>query len=287
MPDWEDYTADLEPDAHTVVGALRLLRDLHSPQLDNARDVLVWLPPSYHDTDRRYPVLYMHDGQNLFDAGTSFAGEWEVDETLTRLADEGIEAIVVGLANTEQRRSEYQPPGNKRSWLGPAQGDAYLDFVVNTVKPMVDADFRTLPDRAHTAMAGSSMGGLISLYALYRHPELFSMIGAFSPALWFTSASMAELIRKAGHIPARIYLDVGTAEGGVAQHLPEDERPREVVASQRYVESVVQVRNALLNAGYIEGESLVYVEAEDAGHNEPAWAARLPDALRFLLGPVV
>ena len=149
MARWRNYLEVVSAGQHTVAGTLKVLPAVRSPQLGNRRDLLVWLPPSYEQGDARYAVLYMHDGQNLFDEATSYAGEWQVDETMQALSLEGLEVIVVGIPNAgEQRPCEYSPFAD---W--PEQGrrgEAYLAFVVDTVKPLIDRDFRTLGDRAHT-----------------------------------------------------------------------------------------------------------------------------------------
>src|SRR5258708_2734333 len=196
---------------HTAVGEMRVLPGLYSPQLDNSRDVLVYLPPGHAAGHQRFPVLYMHDGQNLFDRGMAFGGnEWQVDETLEALSAEGLGAIVVGLPNAgEARVPEYSPfPG-----FGPARGDAYLAFIIETVKPLIDAAFRTLPKREHTGILGSSMGGLISLYAFFRHPQVFGLAGGMSPALWYTRGAIYTYIRQAPFVPRKLYLDNGTRAG--------------------------------------------------------------------------
>ena len=277
MQEWQNYNT-LHRD-HTVAGSLRVLRGVHSPQLGNERDILVYLPTAYAASDQHYPVVYMHDGQNLFDAYTSFAGEWQVDETLLQLEHEGLAAIVVGLPNTgENRLNEYSPfaqPG-----LGGGQGDAYLDFIVQTVKPLIDATFRTLPQREHTMLMGSSMGGLISLYGFFRHPDIFGRAGVMSPALWFARKAIFPYVRQQPHRPGKIYLDMGTAEypmRGWRMFVPRR------IANPSCVDSR-DMRDLLVRLGYREGDSLRYVEDEGAIHNESAWARRLPDALRFLLG---
>jgi predicted alpha/beta superfamily hydrolase len=176
MANWQDYVWENNP-GRTAAGHLRVLHDVWSPQLKNARDLLVYLPPSYKHTGKRYPTIYMHDGQNLFDEATSFAGEWRVDETMDALEHE---AIVVGIANiSDQRIHEYSP--FRMGWMGGGKGDLYLQFILETVKPLIDADFPTLPDRAHTGIIGSSMGGLISLYGYFRYPQAFGFVGALSP----------------------------------------------------------------------------------------------------------
>src|SRR5258708_5997247 len=172
---WHEYREWRGYGYNTVMGELRVLPQLASPQLNNQRDIFVLLPASYHNSEQRYPVIYMHDGQNLFDRALGFAGnEWEVDETLARLADENIEAIVVGIPNTDKRFQEYNP--FPQVWGG--TGDQYLAFMVDTLKPIIDRDFRTLPDRDHTGTIGSSLGGLIGLFAFFQRPDVFGFVGA-------------------------------------------------------------------------------------------------------------
>lgn len=266
MARWVEYPRE------AVTGTVKVLRDVHSPQLENQRDILVLLPPSWPQEGRRWPVLYMQDGQNLFDAATSFAGEWDVDDTMAGLSDEGLEAIVVGVPNTGgQRLDEYSPfeePGH-----GGGKGDAYLDFLVSTVKPLVDAEFPTEPGREMTGILGSSMGGLISLYALFRRPDVFSLCGAMSPAFWFGRGALLTFVRKAPKVPGRIYVDTGTQEMG---------RARLWRSSRR--SSASEMASILRGKGYVEGVDLRYVVERDGEHNEAAWRRRLPDALRFLLG---
>ena len=262
---WQDYRDHRGNGEHTVVGTVKVLEGLWSPQLANRRDIVVYLPPSYHETTKRYPVLYMHDGQNLFDEATSYAGEWGVDETMEALSAEGIEAIVVGIPNAGPLRfSEYSPFVG--AYAGTGQGEPYLQFVVETVKPLVDRDFRTLPDRRHTGIMGSSMGGLVSLYAFFRYRETFGSVGAMSPSLWFGRGAFFQYVRRAPFVPGRIYLDVGTREG-----------------SERFRADVRQMHVALEQKGYRAGRDLLYVEEVGASHHEAAWRRRLPQALRFLL----
>ena len=274
--EWRDFTGS------TTTGTVKVLHDVPSPELGNTRDLLVYLPPGHASGDRRYPVLYMHDGQNLFDAATSFAGEWEVDETLERLAGEGLEAIAVGLPNAGPARlDEYSPFVDHRH--GGGKGVEYLAFVVNTVKPLIDASFRTRPGRESTGILGSSMGGLISLYAFLAHPEVFGLVGAMSPALWFARGAMLDHVRAAPYRPGRIYLDTGTRE-----------IPRRVLDWMRFRRDhrdargpTAQLHELLQRKGWRDGVDLLYVEERGAGHDEAAWRRRLPNALRFLLRPAV
>jgi predicted alpha/beta superfamily hydrolase len=274
---WLDYMADKDPAGHTVVGKLLVQADVYSPQLHNRRDLYVYLPPAYEQNQRRYPVLYMHDGQNLFDAPISYAGEWQVDETLCALRDEGIEAMVVGIPNAGKRRAhEYNPFDHKQH--GKGQGDQYLAFLVETVKPMIDRDFRTLPERDHTGLMGSSLGGLISLYGFFRCPEVFGFTGVVSPAFTFTKEDIYKYVEAAHYIGGKIYMDVGTHEIGARWDALTFN-----MASRRYVESVRRMHTLLRRKGYRDGVNMRYVEDEGAIHNEADWARRLPDALRFLL----
>ncbi len=242
---------------HSVSGTLRVWPRFSSPQLHNERDLLVWLPASYSASQRSYPVIYMQDGQNLFDRATSFAGvEWGVDEAMTQLGDEGQEAIIVGLPNTAQRTQEYNP--FPHFWNG--KGDAYLAFLTDTVKPVIERDFRVLTGREQTGIIGSSLGGLISLYAFFARPEVFGFAGAMSPALWPGRGAIYDFVHRQPFQPGKLYLDHGTREP-----------------------SARRMKTLLLDKGYRLDADLRYVVETDGEHNEAAWARRLPEALRFLL----
>lgn len=160
--------------AHTVVGDVRVLRDVESPQLGGRRDLIAYLPPSHGEPGRGFPVVYMLDGQNLFDVSASNSGEWRVDETMEQLArEDGIEAIVVGIPSApgDERGAEYSGP----------KLEQHLSFVVDTVRPLVDASFEVDPRRERTGIAGSSLGGVASLHAVCKRPETFGFAGVFSP----------------------------------------------------------------------------------------------------------
>ena len=255
----------LPPDQATPGGAsLKVWRKVRSPELHNYRDVLVALPPSYGDGTRDYPVVYMHDGQNLFDPATSYAGDWDLLATLRVMAAEGHEAVVVGIANTGRfRRYEYSPFRDPRH--GGGDGDRYLAFVVETVRPMVEAAVRVRRGAEHTAMAGSSLGGLISLYALYRYPGVFGSVAALSPSVWFADGAMLDLAEQSGPPRGRLYLDAGTAE------------------SEVLLDGVRRLRD-LLETGGMPPERLRYVEDEGAEHHESHWGRRFRGAWPFLLG---
>ncbi len=278
--DWRDYTANRPPGTHTVTGSLRVLDDVYSPQLGNRRDILVYLPDG-HAAGRRYPVIYMHDGQNLFDEAASFAGEWHVDEIMQALEREGTAAIIVGIPNIGAgRMDEYSPFIERRMSQG--HGDLYTRFIAETVKPLVDASFQTLPGREHTGVMGSSLGGLISLYAFFAQSHVFGFAGAMSPALWFARRACLDWVRTRPFAPGRIYLDVGTAEAARPRR-PSVLRWLGEPPAARPVRDARAMRDLLVDKGYREGRDLLYVEDEGAPHHESAWARRLPDALRFLL----
>lgn len=264
MSDWRDYPGD-DAVGHTVVGTVKRLSLLHSPELDNERDVYVYLPPSYgHAPGRHYPVLYMQDGQNLFDEATAFAGEWAVDRTMQRAGQDGVEAIIVGVPNTgEARFEEYTPFRDAKH--GGGRGADYVTFLARTVKPRVDANFRTRPERESTGIMGSSLGALISLYGFFAEPDVFGFAGAMSPALWPAQHRILAYIERAPSPPGRLYLDVGTREG-----LGE-------------LRDVRKLRKLLERKGYRRGQELLYLRERGGRHSEEAWGRRFRRAVEFLL----
>jgi predicted alpha/beta superfamily hydrolase len=286
--DWRDYRTEKGESPHTVVGNLRVLPQLWSPQLRNRRDILVYLPPSYQATIRRYPVLYMHDGQNLFDAATSYVGEWEVDETMESLSySEGLEAIVVGIPNMGQERlAEYSPFTDHHHTSRGGRGERYVNFLAETLKPIIDKDFRTRPERECTGIMGSSMGGLISLYAMFSCPEVYGFAGVMSPSFWFAQSAIFNYIEQAPFISGKIYLDAGTRELSG----PMDDRIQRA-RSRRYYASIRRMYRLLAKKGYRPQRDLLYIEEKWATHSESSWGRRLPLALRFFLkeesGPMI
>lgn len=229
------------------------------------RTLRVYLPPGYAAGTRRYPVIYMFDAQNLFDDATAYAGEWGVDESMDALAREsGFEAIVVGLDHGgEQRFHELVPYFNVR--FLPNQGAAFVDDLVRVVKPFVDGQYRTRPGREHTAIVGSSLGGLSASYAIHRAPDVFGKAGVFSPSYWVSKESYAHA--RAAPLPAdaRVYLYMGGREGGEA--VPDVER------------MAAQLRETLAGPGNVT----LHVAAA-AEHNEAAWREAFPVAVRWLFG---
>jgi predicted alpha/beta superfamily hydrolase len=269
---WRDQ---VEAPSHTLTGEFRFHRGFRSRFLSHARDLIVYLPPGYdEEPQRRYPVLYLQDGQNVFDAATSFLGiEWGVDETAEVLIRSGRIAplIVVGIYNSPDRIAEYTHDRDPEH--GGGRGTAYARFLVEELKPFVDATYRTLPDPQHTAVAGSSLGGLLALNLGLLEPEVFGLVGALSPSVWWADEAIRGRIASVGKTPVRIWLDIGTAEGSTTRE------------SARIVEGVRRVRDALLARGWTPGVDLHYLEAQGAAHNEAAWAQRVPGMLTFLFPP--
>jgi predicted alpha/beta superfamily hydrolase len=280
VPIYVDTWRDLSPfrDAHTVTGDLRIHRDFPAAQLGNRRTILVYLPPGYEDGTRRYPVLYMQDGQNLFDEATSFIGvEWNVDETVTRMTEDGDAqpVIVVGISNTDDRVFEYTPAADRKRGGGGAEH--YADFIVSDLKPFIDSNYRTLPDRDNTGIAGSSLGGLVSIYTAWSHPDVFSKVGALSTTYGWADGQILDFVEKRNPPPGvRVWLDMGTAEDKTDSD--RDGVP-DIIALHR------RMRDILMEKGLSIPAELRYVEVEGAVHNERAWAARFPRVLAFLFPP--
>ena len=237
---------------------------LRSNELQNYRDIIVALPPSYSTGDRDYPVVVMHDGQNLFDPATSYVGDWGLGESLRDLSVDAIEPIVVGIANKGPfRKYEYSP--FRDPVHGGGDGERYLDFIEHSVLPLVRQSFRATGDPAGTSIAGSSMGGLLSLYALLRRPHLFGGAAAMSPSAWFADEALRQLVEAGDPPRGRLWLDIGTGEG------------------DQMVEAVRRLRGALVARGLAEGDRFRYIEEPEATHDEAHWGRRIRAVLPFLL----
>ena len=199
MSAWRTRLRRFLPRRFLRSGTLHSLHDVWSPELGNRREVVVYLPPTY-GRSRRFPVVYMQDGQNLFDPATAHAGDWALLRALDALAAAGHETIIVGVWNAgEARIAEYSPFRDEKT--GGGRGDLYLAFLIETLKPMIDRRFRTRPERAHTGIAGSSMGGLISLYGFFRAPAVFGFAGVLSPSLWYADAAIFPVVAAAPVAP--------------------------------------------------------------------------------------
>lgn len=261
-----------------ATGDLRLHK-ITSRVFRNERFLRVWLPPGYDEAQnkaRHYPVLYLNDGQNLFESSTSFTGvEWQADETADRLIreDQIPPIIVVGIDNAgKDRLREYMPHRSMHPRMLRVQGKYYPKFLTNEVMPFVQARYRVATGPENTGMGGSSLGALIALYTAIAQPELVGRLLLESPSLWASSRQIIKDSRLVRIWPERIFLGVGTAEAGNA------DRSRSVVDDVRELSAIV--RRAVLSE-----RRLRLVIQEGAGHNEGAWAGRFPEALQFLFGP--
>lgn len=186
-----------EEKKHSLSDQVKILSEHFSiPQLKTTRRIWIYLPDDYSVSKKSYPVIYMEDGQNLFDQATSFSGEWKVDETLDLLTKEGKpNAIIVGIDNGgPERLNEYSPWKNPK--YGGGKGDLYADFIANTLKPYIDKSFRTLPQSKYTGLFGSSMGGLISFYIGLKYPQKFGNLGIFSPSFWFAESDLKHFLNR-------------------------------------------------------------------------------------------
>ena len=182
---------------------------IESKQLGYAKKIWIYLPKNYELTKKKYPVIYMHDAQNLFDATTSFVGEWNVDEKLDSL---NAQVIIVGIEHGNEKRMEELTP-YKNAKYGGGNADNYLDFIVKTLKPEIDKKYRTKTNTRNTGIMGSSLGGLVSYYAILKYPEVFGKAGVFSPAFWFNRKEIIALTEKTLKLKTKIYFLCGDNEG--------------------------------------------------------------------------
>ena len=266
---WEDLSNINTPDPGN--GSVIILNNnFYIPQLNRTRRVWMYLPPDYATSSKRYPVLYMQDGQNLFDSASSQSGEWEVDESLDELFAEGDHGcIVVGIDNGGLHRIDEYSPWANPLYGGGGQGAAYMSFIVNTLKPHVDANFRTMPDREHTGIMGSSFGGLISMYGLMEYQHVFSKAGIFSPAFWF-----------AGNNPVSHLLGMGKRNNVKVYFLAGGQEPAYVL------QDLQNTTNAMLQAGFDAAEMHTHIPA-DGLHAEWFWRREFADAYHWLFAGAV
>ena len=240
-----------------------LSEEFYIPQLDRKRRIWLYLPPDYAVSTKRYPVLYMHDGQNLFDRTSSFSGEWEVDESLNRLFAEGDPGIiVVGVDNGGATRiDEYTPWANPE--YGGGQGESYVDFIVETLKPFIDENYRTKPEQASTGIMGSSLGGLISLFGAMEYQETFGKVGVFSPSLWFSNSAYVHVSEQGKQYDMKFYLLAGEQE------------------SATMANDLIALYNNLQEAGFQTDELQLFLPV-DGQHSEWFWAREFPQAYLWL-----
>ena len=249
------------------------VRDWPSRFLSTPRDLFIYLPQAYlAEPERAFPLLVLHDGQNLFDGDLSYVKQstWRVGST----ADEEIAGgraeplVIVGVANAGvERMAEYTPTADRR--LSGGKGRLYARLLVEELLPMLAAKYRILPGPSHTGIAGSSLGGLISLAIGLRYPNVFGSIGVLSPSIWWDDRTILKDVRSLpGQLPLRIWLDMGTAEG------------------MRHLRDADLLAHLLETKGWHEGQDLLYRRIEGGVHNEDAWAARFGEVLRFLFPAV-
>lgn len=235
------------------------------PQLNRTRKIWIYLPPDYETSSKTYPVIYMQDGQNLFDNATAFAGEWQVDETLNSLFAQGdYGAIVIGIENGGGNRiNEYTPWNN--SQYGGGEGSQYMDFVAQTLKPYVDANYRTKTGREYTALIGSSLGGLISTYGSVKYSDVFSKVGSFSPAYWIVRDQLDNYLATTGAdlSALRIYFVAGSNE------------------SSTMSADIESVKNRLQAKGLSAANTKVKLDSYGQ-HNEAYWRGEFAAAYQWL-----
>lgn len=256
-------------DAGELKSRLRLYQQFPSAYEDEKHDFIVYVPPMYSEQRRRrFPVLYMQDGQNLFDPETSFikGNYWRVGETADQLIVSGeIEpVIIVGIYNTGPHRiDEYTPVKDRR--LGGGEADAYGKMITKELKAFIDGRYRTLPDAANCGLGGSSLGGLVTLYLGLRYARMFSKLAVMSPSVWWKRRAILKMVEQIKRKPdVKIWLDIGTSEG------------------QRALPDARDLAKALEQKGWTMGEDLSYTEALGAEHNELAWSQRVAPMLKFL-----
>jgi len=266
---WEDLAGGPGGGVSTAAANVSIISAAFAmPQLGRTRRVWLYLPVGYASSGRRYPVLYLQDGQNVFDALTSFAGEWGVDETLNQLQASGQDptgCIVVAVDNGPNRLDEYSPWNNPQN--GGGQGDLYVDFLVQTLKPYIDANYRTLTNRENTGIAGSSMGALIATYAALREPTVFGKVGAFSPAYWFARQPLFQYVHQHPANPnTRFYFVSGTTE------------------STTMVPYMQAMRDSLQRGG-VPAANLNFNTRADGQHAEWFWRREFPAGYAWLYAP--
>ncbi len=261
VPHWRWFGMAFNPE---LLPRIELLGDsLNGPQLDQPRRVHALLPHNYGQSDKRYPVLYLHDGQNLFGGGVGY-GSWEIDQKMALLAArQHHEVILISIDHAyDERIREFTL---HRTRAGAGKGQHYLDFIRNTVKPIVDQTFRTLPDAANTGIGGSSLGGLISVYAGLMHPDVFGRLLVFSPSLWISPKIYFDAIRFKAPVPMKVYAYGGEQESRYM--VPNIQRFNESLARQNYGGNSIDIH--------------LSVDPEGT-HQEAHWSREFPKAVEWL-----
>lgn len=234
---------------------------IEAPQLKGTKKIWVYLPKEYNSSNKRYPVIYMHDAQNLFDAKASYVGEWNVDETLDSI---NAKVIVIGIEHGGDKRIDELTPFKNEKYGG-GKADTYLDFIVNTLKPKVDATYRTKTNAKNTAIFGSSLGGLVSFYAAIKYPKVFGKVGCFSPSFWFGRKDLNELLAKTPDFDTKIYFLCGDNEGDA-----------DVIPDMQKVEHWVNTKRCQCKK--LNKEVIV----KGGQHNEKMWREQFKNAYLWL-----
>ena len=261
--------ADISGSSSTAASNVKIMStDFAMPQFGRTRRIWIYFPPNYETSGVNYPVLYMHDGQNLFDASTAYLEEWEVDETLNSLAAQGKRVpIVVGIDNGTQRMAEYTPWSNTQ--YGGGDGDKYMQFIVETLKPYIDQHYRTLPGRDNTGIMGSSLGGLISHYGSVKYQEVFSKAGLFSPSYWFSDNIWSFTHTTGKQKEMRFYQLCGSNEGS------------NLAESESVVTNMKRMNDSLVSLGF--GQNTIFNKVVANGqHNEKLWREAFGEAYLWL-----
>lgn len=254
----------------TAADNVSVLNDqFYIPQLDRYRKIWLYLPPDYYSSNKRYPVLYMHDGQNLFDDATSFSGEWQVDETLNTLFDQGdYGIIVVGIENGGANRIDEYLPWEHPSYGG-GQGKLYVDFIIENLKPYIDQTYRTFSEQEYTGIMGSSLGGLISCYGAIEHQEVFGKAGCFSSSFWLYDLPYTHVDTTGKKEDLKMYFIAGQQEDDVID-MPED---------------MYRMKQTLLNNGFSPQE-INAIDHKDGTHSEWYWAREFGAAYQWLFADI-
>lgn len=263
----------------SVTGKLVVHERFESKHLPNPRNVSVWLPPGYDSSGERYPVLFLHDGQNLFDAATSaFGVEWQADEIATKLIEnkEIAPVIVVGIWNTAERITEYTVTKDNQLQRG-GRGLEHIQWVADELKPFIDQTYRTRPEQESTWIGGSSLGGLISMHACLERPEVFGGCLSLSPSLGWDDESLFSILQSEDHWPSdvRLWFSMGTTEGRNS-----DSQAVNLSRARRLAELLARRKTS--NAAFIR-----YCEFPEGTHDEKSWSTQFLDALKSLCSPSV
>ncbi|RIA09076.1 alpha-glucosidase [Flavobacteriaceae bacterium MAR_2010_72] len=240
---------------------------IEAPQLDTQKTIWIYLPKGYKDSNKSYPVIYMHDAQNLFDDKTSYVGEWKIDEYLDSI--ETNLSIVIGIEHGNEKRIDELTPYVHPKYGG-GKGDAYLEFIIEALKPIVDSKYRTLSAKEHTTIWGSSLGGLISLYAVIKYPEVFGKAGVFSPAIWINKSEIISLVKEASIDPGKkFYFLVGSEEG------------KSMDSASNMVSDQHEIVKLLKEKG-VNDDHIINKVILDGHHNESLWSTYFPEAYQWL-----